>query len=113
MDNPRLIASFNYFSILFAPVLFPLVLLFASGDGMVRRHAKRALAIQLIPAVPLAALLVTTIIAANEVREAAFTGMAPSFGHAGTAALLSLLYAVFQGAAFVWCAAAGIRALKS
>lgn len=113
MDNPRLIASFNYFSILFAPVLFPLVLLFASGDVLVRRHAKRALAIQLIPAVPLAALLVTTVIAANEVREAAFTGTAPSFGHAGTAAILTLLYAVMQGAAFVWCAAAGIRTLRT
>lgn len=113
IDNPRLIASFNYFSILFAPVLFPLVLLFASGDRLVRRHAKRALVIQLLPAMPLAALLVTTFIAANEVREAAFIGMAPSFGHAGTVAVLSLLYAAFQGVAFVWCAAAGIRALRT
>lgn len=113
MDNPRILSSINYFSILFAPVLFPFVLLLASGDGLVRRHAKRALAIQLIPALPLAALLITTFIAANEVRQAAFTGTVPSFGHAGTTAVLALLYAVFQGAAFVWCTAAGIRALRT
>lgn len=113
MDHPRLLGALNYFSIAFAPLLFPLVVFFASGEPAVRRHAKRACFIQLIPAVPFAAFLFMTFMAANAFRSAPFTGEVPSFGHAGAQFVLALLFAGAQAGSFLWCLAAGVRTLRS
>ncbi|SIT93106.1 hypothetical protein [Edaphobacillus lindanitolerans] len=113
MDTSRLLSSLNYFSIAFAPFLFPAIVFFTSGEPSVRRHAKRACLIQLIPAVPFAALLIVTVMAANAFRQAPFTGGVPAVGHAGVQLLLALLFAGAQGLAFLWCVAAGVRALRS
>ncbi|MET3576269.1 hypothetical protein ACFFIY_09870 [Bhargavaea ullalensis] len=113
MDQSRLLSSLNYFSVIFAPLLFPLVVFFASGEPSVRRHAKRACLIQLIPAVPFAALLAMTVAAANAFRRAPFTGELPTAGHAGMQLVLAFLFAGAQGLAFLWCVWAGVRALRS
>lgn len=51
MDTNKVLASLSYFSILFAAIIFPLVLLFVSESENVKAHAKKALVSQLIPLV--------------------------------------------------------------
>ncbi|MCP8970611.1 hypothetical protein [Ectobacillus ponti] len=57
-STKRLVAAGCYFSVLFAPFLFPVVVCFALPDAEVKWHAKRALISHLIPYGSLAGLIV-------------------------------------------------------
>ncbi len=49
-SNRSLLSSLNYFSLFFAPLIFPLITLIV-GSKDIKKHGKRALISQLIPAV--------------------------------------------------------------
>ncbi|QQK75882.1 helix-turn-helix domain-containing protein [Salicibibacter cibarius] len=55
-SNRRLLSSLNYFSLFFAPVVFPIITIIA-GTAEIKKHGKRALVSQLIPA-PLYAVMI-------------------------------------------------------
>ncbi|GGG32084.1 membrane protein [Lysinibacillus alkalisoli] len=49
MENNRVLSALNYFSLFFAPFLFPVIVWILVKDTDVRYHAKRALLSHLIP----------------------------------------------------------------
>ncbi|WP_027409325.1 DUF4870 domain-containing protein [Anoxybacteroides tepidamans] len=51
MDSSKLLAAACYFSVFFAPFLFPLVVYFVTTDVQVKGHAKRSLLSHLLPLV--------------------------------------------------------------
>ena len=76
----QLLSSLCYFSIFFAPFLFPVVVWIASGDFYVAKHAKKAL---ISHALPVAAGIVLLI----------FTFKSGSFGAAiGYAVVFGIIY---------------------
>ncbi|EEM03029.1 DUF4870 domain-containing protein [Bacillus pseudomycoides] len=50
MNGNKVLSSFSYWSVLFAPVLFPLIV-WILGDHETKGHAKRALWTHLIPGI--------------------------------------------------------------
>jgi hypothetical protein len=61
MKTRKVLSSLCYFSIFFAGFLFPLIVYFATGDEVTKRHAKKSLLSHLIPLIP-TALMVFTIL---------------------------------------------------
>jgi Domain of unknown function (DUF4870) len=57
METRKVLSGLCYFSIFFAGFLFPLVVMFASGDAVTKRHAKKALVSHLIPLILLPVLI--------------------------------------------------------
>lgn len=57
MDTRKVLSGLCYFSIFFAGILFPLVVMFASGDDVTKRHAKKAFLSHLIPLIPIPLLI--------------------------------------------------------
>jgi uncharacterized Tic20 family protein len=53
MDTNKVLSALSYFSILFAGIIFPLVVYFVSEDSKVKSHAKKALFSHLIPLIPI------------------------------------------------------------
>ncbi|MCM3691715.1 DUF4870 domain-containing protein [Neobacillus niacini] len=57
MDTRKVLSGLCYFSIFFAGILFPLVVMLASGDDVTKSHAKKALLSHLIPLIPVPLLI--------------------------------------------------------
>lgn len=51
MKNEKILGALSYFSIFFAPFLFPLVVWFVVDNREVKRHAKLALISHLVPVI--------------------------------------------------------------
>lgn len=60
METRKVLSGLCYFSIFFAGILFPLVVMFASGDDVTKSNAKKALLSHLVPLIP-AMLLIFAI----------------------------------------------------
>ncbi|MDE3840111.1 hypothetical protein C0966_12215 [Bacillus methanolicus] len=57
METNKILSSLSYFSVLFAGILFPLIVWLAAEDEEVKGHAKKAFFSHLIPLIPLPILL--------------------------------------------------------
>jgi hypothetical protein len=53
MDTDKVLAALSYFSILFAGIIFPIVVYFVTTNDKVKSHAKKALISHLIPFIPI------------------------------------------------------------
>ena len=96
----RVIASINYFSIFFAPFLFPIIVYFVTSNTSVKHHAKRALLSHIIPVL----VMIGSIVAGIILAFSNFTGIA-----AGTIVLgylaVGILYFIFM----IWNIVQGIK----
>ncbi|MEQ2528802.1 DUF4870 domain-containing protein [Bacillaceae bacterium CLA-AA-H227] len=52
MDSNKILAALSYFSIFFAGIIVPIVVLCVSGDKEVKHHAKKALISHLLLLIP-------------------------------------------------------------
>src|SRR5699024_12199025 len=68
MNEKKILSALCYFSVFFAPFLFPIIVYFVVGPE-VKRHAKKALWSHFIPLVVLFAVVITTIIFGINSRE--------------------------------------------
>ena len=50
MNGNKILAALSYFSVLFAPILFPIIV-WIVGDAETKPHAKRALWTHIIPSI--------------------------------------------------------------
>lgn len=57
METRKVLSGLCYFSIFFAGFIFPLVVMFASGDAITKSHAKKALISHLIPLILIPVLI--------------------------------------------------------
>jgi hypothetical protein len=53
MDTDKVLSALSYFSILFAGIIFPIVVYFVTTNSKVKSHAKKALLSHLIPFIPI------------------------------------------------------------
>lgn len=108
MKNERVLASLSYFSIFFAPFLFPIILYLIVKDEFIRQHTKRALLSHLVPVVfgiVLAILFATGALFGN-MSDSAGTGIA-----IGYVIGMVAYFAVTLGF-LIWNIVQGIRVLK-
>lgn len=103
MDTKRILSALCYFSIMFAGILFPLVAYFASDDGDVKFHAKKALMSHLIPLIPVPLILIAVFI-----DFTGGTGEFPVFLFSS-----ALLMVILSFIVLVWNLVKGIKVLNT
>lgn len=103
MKGTNILASLNYFSIFFAPLLFPIIVYFLA-EGDVKYHAKKALSIHLIPYVILIIgfILFGIIGISFQSNTAAGLGLVATF-------CISAVVGIYY---FIWNIVKGINVLK-
>ncbi|MBY0123414.1 hypothetical protein [Bacillus sp. S/N-304-OC-R1] len=65
METSKVLSGLGYLSVLFAGILFPLVLFLATEDKRTKKHAKKAFLSQLIVLIPLPFVIFAAIDAAR------------------------------------------------
>ncbi len=94
METRKVLSGLCYFSIFFAGILFPLVVMFASEDDVTKSHAKKAFVSHLLPLIPVPLLifaLITDINAINNEAIPVFTLVT-----AGIMVLIGLIVTVWN-----------------
>ena len=104
MDTRKVLSGLCYFSIFFAGILFPLVVMFASGDDVTKSHAKKAFLSHLIPLIPVPLLIFALFTDLNTINNDGI----PVFTlvSAGIMVLLSLIVTI-------WNVIKGVKALMT
>ncbi|TDL73816.1 DUF4870 domain-containing protein [Rhodococcus qingshengii] len=102
MDTRKVLSGLCYFSIFFAGILFPLVVMLASGDDVTKSHAKKAFLSHLIPLIPVPVLIFAIFSDLNAINNDAI----PVFTlvSAGILILISLIVTI-------WNVIKGVKAL--
>ncbi|MEH6992658.1 DUF4870 domain-containing protein [Neobacillus drentensis] len=102
MDTRKVLSGLCYFSIFFAGILFPLVVMLASGDDVTKSHAKKAFLSHLIPLIPVPLLIFAIFSDLNAINNDAI----PVFTlvSAGILILISLIVTI-------WNVIKGVKAL--
>lgn len=113
MQTDKVLAALSYFSIFFAPFLFPLVVWIVVDNGEVKRHAKLAFISHLVPVIlGFAAFLIFTF----SMYSFNFTHMemGPNEFSFWTLApvLFMLIYGILLLAIVVWNIVQGIKVLR-
>ncbi|ENQ3108128.1 protein of unknown function [Bacillus sp. 491mf] len=104
MNGNKILSALSYFSVLFAPILFP-VIVWIVGDYETRGHAKRALWTHILPSIAILiglAVLGVLGVGFNQPDETLAIG---SVIVACICALISLYY-------FIWNMVKGIQVIK-
>lgn len=100
MDTNKVLSALSYFSILFAGIIFPIIVYFVSDDLKVKAHAKKALYSHLIPLIPIPLFLITFIIGVSSGGNGEFIFSAATFILIGLTIILSfgvLIWNIIKG----------------
>jgi len=62
MDMNKILSSLCYFSVFFAPFLFPIIVYFVSDMSDVKHHAKKSFLSHLVPVISMIIVVVLTIL---------------------------------------------------
>lgn len=92
----QILSSLSYFSIFFAPFIFPIIVWIVARDEYVAKHSKRALLSHLFPFLAAIPLLYFSLIA----------------NHAGSILGYALLFGVIYFGSFVYNIVKGIQVLR-
>ncbi|MBP2000439.1 heme/copper-type cytochrome/quinol oxidase subunit 4 [Paenibacillus shirakamiensis] len=92
----QVLSSLSYFSIFFAPFIFPIILWIIAGDVIVRKHASKALMSHLFPFLAAIPLLYFVFISSN---------------HPASLLIYILIFAIIYFGSFVYNIVQGIRVL--
>ncbi|TDL78890.1 DUF4870 domain-containing protein [Peribacillus frigoritolerans] len=99
MKTDKLLSSLCYFSIFFAPFLFPIIVYFISDDLEVKQHAKKSLLSHIIPIVTIIAPFFMILFAGMFSSPEAFAVGVVIFGFIliGIVNLVVFIYNIVQG----------------
>jgi hypothetical protein len=104
MDTRKVLSGLCYFSIFFAGILFPLVVMLASGDEVTKSHAKKAFLSHLIPLIPVPLLIFAIFNDINAINN----GAIPVFTLV-SAAIMVLISLIVT----IWNVIKGVKALMT
>lgn len=105
MNGNKLLSAFSYWSVLFAPILFP-IMVWIVGEPDTKSHAKRALWTHILPTITAIVGFAALGIISISVREVEVT---LGIGSVITVALCGMISVYF----FIWNIVKGIRVMKS
>jgi hypothetical protein len=69
METRKVLSGLCYFSIFFAGIVFPLVVMFASKDDVTKNHAKKAFLSHLIPLIPVPVMIFAVFFDFNTINN--------------------------------------------
>jgi len=101
METNKILSSLCYFSIFFAPFLFPIIVYFVAKDLQIKSHSKRALFSHLLPFITIIILVFISLFTFNSMGNG--VGFAV-FGGFVIAAIVNLVV-------FIWNIVQGIKVL--
>ncbi|WP_053368212.1 DUF4870 domain-containing protein [Bacillus sp. FJAT-27245] len=102
MDTRKVLSGLCYFSIFFAPFLFPIVVYFVAEDLITKEHAKKALLSHLIPFVAIPFAMLGAIAGAGAGSDAGF----------GIAILGMGIYGILSIGVIIWNVVKGIKTIQ-
>jgi hypothetical protein len=103
METRKVISGLCYFSIFFAGFIFPLVVYFATGDDVTKKHAKKSLLSHLIPLIPTAVMVFAIL-----------TNMAKMQDQISVFTIISIVLVIITwGVVFIWNIIKGVKVLVS
>jgi hypothetical protein len=106
METNRLLSALSYFSILFAGIIFPIIVYFVAEEQAVKVHAKRALLSHLIPFIPMP--IVGTIFILGMINSNGEEFVYPILLFIGIGLTILLSFAVL-----IWNIIKGVKVLQS
>ncbi|WP_017756399.1 DUF4870 domain-containing protein [Calidifontibacillus oryziterrae] len=75
MDTNRIVSSLCYFSLFFAPFLFPIIVYFIVDHSEVKNHAKKSFLSHLIPIITVPIVAVPVLLSSGEPTMLAVGGI--------------------------------------
>lgn len=111
--NSKLFSALSYFSILFFPVLIPLIIYMTNEQDDVKRHAKRAGISQCIPIMLFAVnmfIIPTVLFPSNTSTEHLFSFRLSAWQYMPL--ILSFAYTIVYFIILLWNLFQGVRVLK-
>lgn len=111
VENNKLLAALTYFSVLFAPLLLPIIVFFVSQDVIVKQHAKRSLISHLIPFVFMVILFIG-VFSSVFTMSMNSSFYEPSLFMASAPLLFVGLYIVVYIIILVWNIIQGVKVLR-
>lgn len=108
----KYLSAASYFSVLFMPLLLPIMLYVTSDAPLVKKHAKKAFLSQLIPMI---FLLIGSLYMYRyfiNFQQHIQSVNVPSFGGFQTSLLFSILYSVSFLIVLIWNIFQGIKVLR-
>lgn len=96
MNEKKILSALCYFSVFFAPFLFPIIVYFVVGPE-VKKHAKKALWSHLIPLIVLFGGAITTIILGVSGWEHFAIGLIAIYALFAILALIVLIWNIVKG----------------
>ncbi|MFF2754927.1 DUF4870 domain-containing protein [Psychrobacillus sp. NPDC058041] len=110
MENNRLLSALSYFSVLFAPLILPIIVFFISQDSKVKQHAKRSLVSHLIPLIFMIILFIVVYSSVFSMSYSSFNQ--PSIFMSSVPLLLVFLYLIIYIIILVWNIVQGVKVLR-
>ena len=102
MEDSKALSSLSYLSVCFAPVLLPFIVLLASSNPNVKRHAKTSLISQLLPFLFFPFIILSLFTSAMTYDEIPILFLT-----------LFVLYGITSLIVFIWNIVKGIRLLAN
>lgn len=103
MEVRKIISSLCYFSVFFAPFLFPIVVYFVADEHEMKKHAKASFISHLIPALTFVLFFVVFIPGMPVSGDLVF----------GWALIMMILFGLLSFIIMVWNVVKGIKVLMS
>lgn len=113
MENNKLLSALSYFSVLFAPLILPIIVFFISHDKEVKHHAKKSLISHIVPLVLMIILFIsifaTTVPFSYSMST---TYKEPSIWLASGPLIFILFYLVVYAIVLIWNVIQGVKVLR-
>jgi hypothetical protein len=106
METNRLLSALSYFSILFAGIIFPIIVYFIAEEKAVKAHAKKALLSHIVPFIPIP--VVGTIIILGMINSDGTSTIYPILFFCGVGLTILLSFIVL-----IWNLIKGVKVLQS
>ncbi|QFG00220.1 DUF4870 domain-containing protein [Psychrobacillus glaciei] len=110
MENNKLLSALSYFSVLFAPLILPIIVFFITHDTKVKQHAKRSLISHLIPIIFMIILFIVIYSSVFSMSYSSFNQ--PSFFMTSGPLLLVFLYLIIYIITLIWNIIQGVKVLR-
>ncbi|MEE6453076.1 DUF4870 domain-containing protein [Gottfriedia acidiceleris] len=97
METNKILSSLCYFSVFFAPFLFPIIVYFIAKDQQLKSHSKRAFFSHILPFLTIIILAIISLFTFNTIGDGAGFALIGGFILALIVNLIVFIWNIVQG----------------
>jgi hypothetical protein len=97
METNKILSSLCYFSVFFAPFLFPIIVYFVAKEQQLKSHSKRALFSHILPFLTIIILAIISLFTFNTFGDGAGFALIGGFVLAFIVNLIVFIWNIVQG----------------